>query len=591
MKKLYLILLSFLFISSTFAFEPSQSLKSKMAEINKKVEKILQNDPTKIKKLETAIEALKFKYIENERALYILWEIEKIAYSLDIYTSDGKVKLNSPFFSEKWWKIYIHDKNGSRKETVIWDFTETWYNISSNEKIDYDSFKELSQWFAKDKNWIYYCLYSFCKKLENIDKNTFEQLNNYYYKDKDYVYMNSSSYIPYEILSIITGADSSSFEVLNESYYAKDKNHVYMNWIINKNLDSATFEILEKSSSYTFWETIAKDKNGVYCCNYNKCEILSNIDQNSVQTFEYWGIIKDKNGVYYIWFYDDAQKIENSDLDKNSFEVLNHYYGKDKNHVYSFWDNTWLDFDVKIIDWADASTFKVIKDRYSKDKNHVYMDWIIVPYLDASSFTIFPLDTTYMNWNTIAKDKNGVYFNGSINKDIDVNSFEILNYNYYKDENSIYYWDTSSIGEMSVNIVDFWNIKNFQLIYGLYNGEYAKDTEYVYYKWKIILEADPHSFEVMEFYHYAKDTNNVYIEGELLKNADPDSFEILYTDLSKDKRFVYIWKKIIDWVDMDTFKYIWWFNFEDKDYDYRIIQDFNEDPDEEETYTIVKTKK
>lgn len=87
------------------------------------------------------------------------------------------------------------------------------------EIADYISFTVLSQFYAKDKNNIYF----FEDILENVDKDTFSALSGFYAKDDKHIYFGDK---------IFQNVDFDSFKALN-IFYAKDKNSVY---IYNKKL-------------------------------------------------------------------------------------------------------------------------------------------------------------------------------------------------------------------------------------------------------------------------------------------------------------------------------------------------------------------
>ena len=68
-------------------------------------------------------------------------------------------------------------------------------------------------------------------------------------------------------------------------------------------------------------------------------------------------------------------------MDRESFELINMNYAKDKNSVYNY------EF---LIIWADPKTFTVLWDysHYTKDKNYVYVGTKILTWADTASFEI-----------------------------------------------------------------------------------------------------------------------------------------------------------------------------------------------------------
>ena len=109
--------------------------------------------------------------------------------------------------------------------------------------------------YARDKNLIY-CLN---EKIADFDYASFRVIGSGIYgKDKDGVYILYSHCDTKDELKI-TGADPDTFEELfihQDAFYAKDINHVYINNIVRKDIDVATFRVLNVAYSV--------DKNGVY---------------------------------------------------------------------------------------------------------------------------------------------------------------------------------------------------------------------------------------------------------------------------------------------------------------------------------------
>lgn len=135
-------------------------------------------------------------------------------------------------------KKYAKDKNNvyTAGKPIKWADPETFQLLRSSNNFNY----------AKDKNKIYFWFLDECKEIYWIDYNTFQDLWNSYAKDKNNVY---------RLGTVIEWANPETFQVLSEKY-TKDKNNVYRFGDIMKWADPETFEILK-------WE-YAKDKNNVY---------------------------------------------------------------------------------------------------------------------------------------------------------------------------------------------------------------------------------------------------------------------------------------------------------------------------------------
>ena len=86
-----------------------------------------------------------------------------------------------------------------------------------------------------------------------------------------------------------------------------------------------------------------------------------------------------------------------------------------------------------------------------------------------------------------------------------------------------------------VNEIDKHDFETFKI---LGDENYAKDKNSVFYIGRIIKNADPKSFEVLNN-GYSKDLNNVFLDNETIIFADPKSFEQLEFPYSKDKNNIF----------------------------------------------------
>ncbi len=91
--------------------------------------------------------------------------------------------------------------------------------------------------------------------------------------------------------------------------------------------------------------------------------------------------------------------------------------------------------------------------------------------------------------------------------------------------------------------------KTFQVI----NNEYAKDNLHVFYKGRVIENADSESFKVIKE-GYSKDKNNVYLYWYPLINVNPNKFKILGGFFSKDDKNIYCGTVPLILEDISSFK-------------------------------------
>ena len=342
------------------------------------------------------------------------------------------------------------------------------------------------EFVVKDEKGVYYFVNREMKKLQNADFNTFEEVSkNEYYRDKNGVYY----YDEYEGTMIkLKGADPKTFEGISYTL-GKDKNAIYKKENRLSGIDPATFE--EIDAAFT------KDKNNIY---YEDVP-MKGIDPKTFEPFVNYTHVKDKNGIYHFYLFNDdlvVEKVELSpEIDLKTLQPFENYaeYSKDKNNVY---------YDFQKIEGADIKTFE--PDGYS-----------------------------------IGKDKKGVYYKTHKINGIDVNSTEVLENEFYKDKNNIYYRNKK---------LENFKPENFEVISSSLVGQnedfyYFTEDENDNTKFFLLenKNVDAETFEVLDE-EYTKDKNNVYYKGKILKGADVKTFDIHYNKNDngykiKDKNKVY----------------------------------------------------
>lgn len=376
-------------------------------------------------------------------------------------------------------------------------------NISyagSNPKIDKATFQEIDAVYAKDKNGVYVWENRGWKKLEGIDPITFQIINisgsaRRYLKDKNGIYNidGNSDNLVLEKLPY----DPQTYEVINQ-LYSKDKNNIYY---LNRKIIGADLPTFQIGS-----DGFSKDKNNIYL----EGKKILGVDRDTIKIIEL-PYIKDKNNVYY-----GNKKIEGAD--KNTFEliydfgsVVNRYYSKDKNNVY---------YENKKLKGIDVKTFKKISRLVD---------------------------------NFLIEDKNGFYIvekDGSIapidSKEVDIENLSQLaiKTNLYHDKDSMYFVKNHKL----VKIKDAPKVDPYNL--STYNDKYINKYNVVYYldtdesAFKKLEKAESHQFSAYGDTEYAKGRKNVYFKGKILADADYESFGMKYNHEKdvyeiKDKNKVY----------------------------------------------------
>ncbi len=380
-----------------------------------------------------------------------------------------------------------------------------YYKNKKIQNADIDSFiiEEKNVFYSKDKNYVYFM----GEKQKEIDNSTFEVLNYYFAKDKNHVYYENK---------ILNETDSRSFAILKNNY-AKDNNYVYYNNEILKEVDPQSFVVLDNN--------YVKDKNSVYYKNIK-------IDSSDPKTFVImkYGYSKDKNFAYkegkVILSANGADFIEIK-------EISGRVYHKDKKNVYLK--------GVKI-EGADPETFLVIDHEYSKDKKNAYYEGKNIGERDYKTFV-------RLNWQDYTKDKNHVYFENEEIKGIDKESFEVVDSPYSKDKNYMYY---------RTERVDNVDIESFEIIEDsrFYDNDYYKDKNHVFFRGKSLDEVNPNEFKRLGKYTYFySDGAHLYYSGNKMDHIDYKTF-VIYDGISysKDKNHVYYKDRILEDADPDTFR-------------------------------------
>jgi hypothetical protein len=310
-----------------------------------------------------------------------------------------------------------------------------------------------------------------------------------YYRDSNHIYVKQAEpndslfniFPPAHSFKEVIGADPATFVVLADGY-AKDRNYVYQGQRLD-NMDVKSFESIG---------------NGFYR------------DKNNVR----WG------GVMQLKLESPESKPRSFDV--YSFEVLPCGFARDKTGVYAGGAsgyqlserNKFHKYDTRIdvmerIDVVDAPSFQVTGACQAKDKNFIYHassgSWATGMFSDPRSVRIVGSagEARYeMLGCGFVKTPDGIFWQHRRVKFADAASFEVL-------------------------------IKKSDKECGY--GFYARDTKHVYYQDRLIEDADPQTFQVLDTvwsYFYAFDKANRYSQGNNIKIFSGDyemkSFEEAY---------------------------------------------------------------
>ena len=387
-----------------------------------------------------------------------------------------------------------------------------------------------------------------------------------YFKENGEVYYK----MPYfEIKSKVKGADAKTLENVGEDnmeiagYFGKDSKNVYFIGEKIKDVSPKGFEILDakyvkddknlykledKLSSYFSSNEIKTKKVSIDGLDVKSFKALEN---NKDSYFDYY---VDKSNVYIDK--DNLEKITGAD--RNSFEILGYSIARDKNNVYNKGEK---------LGNIDIASFKYFDNWIAKDKNRVFYmdDRKDIKNADAKTFERMGESYYFRDKNNVFALKND-YSDSNYNlvlemsKNIDRSSFDILNNEFGKDKNGVYYFGEKIDGISSNNAKVVEELGDYDYIFQSGNDHYLvtvnegnsydKSDDNTKEKFKIKkingLNIDYDTFKYFEIYDLYKDKNNFYYHSDndlkkIKSDIDVKSAEkmIELRDFIKDKNNIY----------------------------------------------------
>lgn len=250
---------------------------------------------------------------------------------------------------------------------------------------------------------------------------------------------------------------------------------------------------------------------------------------------------KDANMVYYKY-----TPIEN--VDPESFSIQHPLFlPMDKNHLY-YPEPIANTNTLRIIEYADPETYEKVPFhdclKWFRDKNYYFYNHQKVNadretmsfeanYLPFDNQYIFPVENGTVHpiryngritvfGDHLIRDSLNYYFNAGCDSIIRIIKFnDPAQFEYYERvEDHIFRIDNSIYIKGLLFLAKIVDVATFKFI-----GEsYSKDKQHVYYKDKLIPDADPETFEIISS-QYAKDKNHIYEAGKILPDYSPDHFE------------------------------------------------------------------
>ncbi|MGI2169513.1 DKNYY domain-containing protein [Shewanella sp. MF05960] len=347
-------------------------------------------------------------------------------------------------------------------------------------------------------------------EIEGADSNTFEVIDESYAKDINYIYYDGKP---------VAGANPNSVKLVTSEINTSSVNSGY---IISGDKVFCYGEIIEGADPASFSYLLgsyAMDKDYLYY--YIDIKIPREAIPKAISNANH-GYIQHGEQVLY-----QGQIISN---DANSFEVISDEYAKDSAHVYS---------NGAIVESMVPDSFTVISPYYRKDKNQAYYFNNPIPESDPDSFKVFN--------DAISKDQKNLYYNGNIiqnRKSSEVSRSDA-------DElQKMWKWRQLHLDPKTVIMAPSDDITDITNNFYAYNNEvYTRDKKLEGVKPNDVIVIDPDEKVFTRigeqiFYH------NIPIIG-----ADADSFTFISDRFSKDTHYVY-WTehRVVD-ANPSTFKY------------------------------------
>jgi hypothetical protein len=229
--------------------------------------------------------------------------------------------------------------------------------------------------------------------------------------------------------------------------------------------------------------------------------------------------------IYYHPGFGIAEPFKLSDVDRQSFVILDERYAKDATHVF---------YNGSVIPQADSATFELMASPFSRDSRHVYASGTVFSddplhfeildenlsrdgqhvYWSDKNISDDPAHLVVMgSWDdyTYIKDSKSVFVNGGVIANADPGTFEVISDAYSRDVSHVFYFNEPISGADAIT---------FEII----EGPYAKDSTHVYWLANVISDADPAAFRVLNAtFECSADAQSAFYQDQLISNFDPNS--------------------------------------------------------------------
>ncbi len=309
--------------------------------------------------------------------------------------------------------------------------------------------------------------------------------NSYFYHSMKNIIVYAPDGNWFELDYVELQADKDSFVPLDRDF-GKDNKSIF--WKGEKqNVEYGTF--------YIDADGIPKDKKHVYST-LGWQKRLSVIEEANPKTYQRFDTGIDNWNRY--WTRDDAHYFyqdKKIDVEYNSFKRINHTIAVDTTSIFAIINNQ-LEDGVRVVEVRAvirkspiiSGAVKRINDDYAQIGNSVILsnwknEFASIPFASISSIKVIDERNIIVNDELIS--------DGKLIPGIDIQSFVVLQRDFFKDKNNVYY-DTEIIAGA--------NAMSFKIL----SEEYSKDNKHVFYKNELVENASALNFS----YDYATDLGN-----------------------------------------------------------------------------------
>jgi hypothetical protein len=225
----------------------------------------------------------------------------------------------------------------------------------------------------------------------------------------------------------------------------------------------------------------------------------------SAQTFEvrtddHVFLARDETQVFHAW-----SRLKG--VDRDSFEVLNEGYCRDKSLAYCEFETS-----LKPLKGRDVKKFVVLGNGYARDSVHSYYCGKPIRSCTTPLTLTLPEQVDQDFPLPYALDRDRVYFESAALKDVDVKRWRLMDDGFSADAKRVYF----GAKKLARVQIDSWEHAD---------GAYSRDNKSVFVMHLRLPGADPTRWRKLSS-DYSTDGRHVYFVDRPLKNVDVDSFEI-----------------------------------------------------------------